>query len=137
MKTIYLADDDEDDRMLLREALVEVIDEVRIVEVCDGAELLKTLRAEVTGSLPALVLMDINMPRINGMEALKMIKSDAGLTNIPVLMMSTLSGEQVVNNAFEIGICGYFAKPITADEFTRLAEAVDLCFLQTQHPVDR
>lgn len=72
--TIYLADDDEDDRMMIRQAIETCITDVEIIEAIDGEDLINRVVAQDKGQ-PAVILTDMNMPRMNGLEATKLIKS--------------------------------------------------------------
>lgn len=128
MKTIYLADDDEDDRMLIRDAIERVIDNVEVIEVEDGEKLLTLITANGTCLDSTLILMDMNMPRKNGLETLTFLKSNPKYEHIPVLMMSTTSNHQMIEQAYKHGIDGYMVKPVSEDEFTSLAESIDTHF---------
>ncbi|MCE7059522.1 response regulator [Dyadobacter sp. CY343] len=131
MKTIYLADDDEDDRMLIREAIERVIHDVRILEVSDGESLLAMINSQKGSADSELILMDMNMPRLNGLEALSVLKADTDTQHIPVLMMSTTSSQELVRKAYEEGINAYIVKPVSSAEFTHLAQSIDVCFLHS------
>jgi CheY-like chemotaxis protein len=128
VKTIYLADDDEDDRMLIRDAIERVIDDVEVIEVEDGKKLLSLIKAHGTWHEPVLILMDMNMPRQNGLETLASLKSLPQFSHIPVLMMSTTSNQQMIDKARQLGIDDCLIKPVNEDEFTSLAKTVDSNF---------
>src|SRR5688572_2561008 len=85
--TLVLADDDLDDQLIVGKALGDVGFKGRIITVSDGERLLETLRAETVD----LVLLDLNMPRLSGLEALQAIKSDDRLKSVPVVIMTTSS----------------------------------------------
>lgn len=127
-KTIYLVDDDEDDRMFTREALESVIKGARIVELTDGAAL--TLLAESGGiEEPALILMDLNMPRQNGLETLAYLRQKPGCQHIPVMMISTTSHQPTICRAYELGVNAFVIKPVLLADYIKLAQAVNICFL--------
>ena len=112
--TILLADDDAGDRMLAMEAFEEarVLNPVRYVE--DGEELLQYLRALEPGlPLPGLILLDLNMPRKDGREALAEIKADPGLRSIPVLIMTTSRSPEDAAQMREMGASDFVSKPVT------------------------
>jgi len=90
-QTILWADDDEDDLMMMREVLEQIDQSYEIVEVYNGKEAINYLqrRKQNNGSFPCLVIMDINMPVMNGKEALVQIKSDEDLKAIPVVIFTT------------------------------------------------
>lgn len=122
---ILLAEDDADDRLLVREALAEgrVLNELRCVE--DGEELLDYLRRQgryadpETSPRPGLVLLDLNMPRKDGREALREIKADPDLRRIPVVVMTTSKAEEDIFRSYDLGASSYITKPVT---FERLVE---------------
>lgn len=123
--TILLAEDDADDRLLVKEALAEgrVLNELRSVE--DGEELLDYLRRRgryadpETSPRPGLVLLDLNMPRKDGREALREIKADPDLKRIPVVVMTTSKAEEDILRSYDLGASSYITKPVT---FERLVE---------------
>ena len=123
--TILLAEDDADDRLLVKEALAEgrVLNDLRAVE--DGEELLDYLRRQgryadpEESPRPGLVLLDLNMPRKDGREALREIKADPDLKRIPVVVMTTSKAEEDVLRSYDLGANSYVTKPVT---FERLVE---------------
>jgi len=123
--TILLAEDDADDRLLVKEALAEgrVLNELRSVE--NGEELLDYLRRQgsyadpETSPRPGLVLLDLNMPRKDGREALREIKGDPDLKRIPIVVMTTSKAEEDVLRSYDLGANSYITKPVT---FERLVE---------------
>ena len=111
-----MADDDPDDRDLAREALqdVDFVEDVRFV--AEGQELLDDLRASGSGRehpRPSLVLLDLNMPRKDGREALAEIRADAELRRIPVVVLTTSDDEEDVRGLYELGANSYITKPVT------------------------
>ena len=114
---ILLADDDEDDRMMAREAfdvslLTNPLDEVR-----DGVELMEHLHGllEEGKDLPGLILLDLNMPRKDGREALAEIKSHPDLRRIPVVVLTTSKAEEDVMRTYDLGVNSFITKPISFD----------------------
>ena len=92
--TILWADDDPDDLLLMREILVQSEDKFNLVEVNDGKEALSFLEAaKYDHSLPCLIILDINMPVLDGKETLTRIKKDPALQHIPVVMFTTSNSE--------------------------------------------
>lgn len=116
--TILLADDDEDDRMMAQDALDEarLSNELHCVE--DGEELLDYLhrRGKYTSlgqsPLPGLILLDLNMPRKDGREALKEIKADPALRRIPIVVMTTSKAEEDIYRTYDLGISSFIVKPV-------------------------
>ncbi len=125
--TILMADDDPDDRELTREAFEEnhLANDLRFVE--DGEELLDYLHqrgkyaAEGAAPTPGLILLDLNMPRKDGREALQEIKSDPRLRNIRVIVMTTSKAEEDVLRSYDLSAASYITKPVT---FERLVDVV-------------
>lgn len=117
--TILLADDDEDDRLMARDALrdARVHNELRFA--IDGVDLLQYLRREgpyaVHGAAPrpGLILLDLNMPRMDGREALAEIKRDPQLRSIPVVVLTTSKAEEDLIRSYELGVNSFITKPVT------------------------
>lgn len=117
--TLLMADDDADDRMLTKEAMQEalVINDLRFVE--DGEELMDYLHqrgqyADPDSSpRPGLILLDLNMPKKDGREALKEIKADPELRRIPIVVLTTSKAEEDVWRTYEMGVSSYITKPVT------------------------
>ena len=127
---ILMADDDADDRMLTRDALEEsrVLNELKFVE--DGEELMEYLHrkgkfAEPESSpKPGLILLDLNMPKKDGREALKEIKSDPNLRRIPVVIMTTSKAEEDIYRSYDFGASSFITKPVTFDRLVDLMRAL-------------
>ena len=119
--TILLADDDADDRMLAQDALKEsrLANDLRFVE--NGEELLEYLRRqgpfaeEGKAPTPGLILLDLNMPRKDGREALKEIKSDPNLRHIPIVVLTTSKAEEDIYRTYDLGVNSFITKPVTFD----------------------
>jgi CheY-like chemotaxis protein len=116
--TILMADDDEDDRELAREALAEsrVLNDLHAVN--DGAELLDYVRREGTYTAenaprPDLILLDLNMPKIDGREALEALKKDPKLRSIPVVILTTSRAEEDIVRSYDLGANSFISKPVT------------------------
>ena len=117
--TILLADDDEDDRLMTRDALREARLHNDLHTVVDGVELLQYLRNEgayaAPGSAPwpGLVLLDLNMPRMDGREALYEIKNDPHLRALPVVVLTTSKAEEDIVRTYDLGVNSFISKPVT------------------------
>lgn len=123
---IYIADDDEDDRMLIRVAIENVVQNVSVIEAVDGTQLLSMLSDDESGR--QLVIMDMNMPRMSGLETLAIIKSNDRTRHIPVIMVSTASSPDLVKEAYDQGINAYMTKPLFANEYQKIANLINLCY---------
>jgi CheY-like chemotaxis protein len=128
--TILICDDDEDDRMLTQQALEDahISNELRFVE--DGEQLLDYLyqRGQFAGETgkaprPGLILLDLNMPKMDGREALQRIKSDATLIEIPVVVLTTSGLDADVIRSYRLGVNSFITKPVT---FSGLVEAMNV-----------
>ncbi|MEY4641987.1 MAG: hypothetical protein RLZZ227_1981 [Pseudomonadota bacterium] len=128
--TILLADDDDDDRLLTKEALVEsrVLNDFHCV--ADGIELLQYLRHEgaykdtQAHPVPNLILLDLNMPRLDGREALVQIKADPQLRSIPVIVLTTSKAEEDMLRAYELGAASFITKPVTFEKLVELMKSL-------------
>lgn len=127
---ILVADDDEDDQLFTREAFEESKMSVDIRFVNDGLELLDYLKQKNKYvnpddcPSPSLILLDLNMPKMDGREALKEIKSDAVLKTIPVVALTTSKAEQDVLKTYELGINSFITKPVAIGEFIEIARTL-------------
>ncbi len=106
---IFLADDDEDDRLFFEEALREVTQQVMLDTAEDGESLMKKLKH--TPELPDLLFLDLNMPKKNGFECLEEIKKDSRLFRLPVIIFTTSQQEESINRVYEQGATYYVRKP--------------------------
>ncbi len=117
--TILLADDDEDDRLMARDALRDARLHNDLRFVADGVELLDYLRREGrfsapgTAPRPGLILLDLNMPRMDGREALEVIKGDPSLRSIPVIVLTTSKAEEDIARSYDLGSNSFITKPVT------------------------
>lgn len=128
--TILIADDDADDRMMVKEALEEcrLANDIRFV--CDGVDLLAYLRGQGSYSgqgnapRPGLILLDLNMPKMDGREALREIKKDPSLRQIPVVVMTTSRAEEDIYRTYDLGVSSYVAKPMTFDSLVKVMKTL-------------
>lgn len=114
---ILLADDDEDDRMMARDALETSLLTNPLDEVVDGIELIEHLDGllESGAPLPGLILLDLNMPRMDGREALGKIKGNPALRHIPIVVLTTSKAEEDVYRTYDLGVNSFISKPISFD----------------------
>lgn len=129
--SILIAEDDEDDYLLTLEALKEagVSNEVHWVK--DGNEIMEYLSSKLkgnngsTGQLPSVILLDLNMPKKDGREALEEIKSNPNFRKIPVIVMTTSSADSDITKSYDLGVNSFIQKP---DRFHELVEIVQVVF---------
>ena len=119
---ILMADDDADDRVLAKDALEEsrVLNDLHFVE--DGEQLMDFLNRRgkfADAPRPGLILLDLNMPKKDGREALKEIKADPEFRRIPVVVMTTSKAEEDIFRSYDLGASSFITKPVT---FERLVE---------------
>jgi CheY-like chemotaxis protein len=128
--TILLADDDADDRMMAGEALAEsrLANDLRFVE--DGEELMDYLHRRGRYSDPAaaprpgLILLDLNMPRKDGREALTEIKGDPELRKIPVVVLTTSQAEEDIYRTYDLGVNSFITKPVMFESLVNVMRAL-------------
>lgn len=120
LKTIYLADDDPDDRYLICDAIKRIDPEIQIIEAENGSDLLLSIdEKELLSSV--LIVLDMNMPRMNGLETLIAIRSNPFHATVPAVMISTSADPRLVESAYKEGINDFISKPNSYDEFVDLA----------------
>ena len=127
---ILMADDDADDQKLTRKALTEsrLVNELHTVE--DGEELLDYLRRQGAfagpgqAPRPHVILLDLNMPRKDGREALEEIKNDPNLCHIPVVVLTTSEEDEDIFRSYQIGASSYITKPVTFDGLVKVMQSL-------------
>jgi len=118
---IVIADDDADDRMLIDDAFKEARLANPIDFVVDGEELLEYLRGtgkfahRVEKPHPGLILLDLNMPRMDGRTVLTHLKADPQLRRIPVVVLTTSKAEEDILRTYDLGVSSFIAKPVSFD----------------------
>jgi len=127
---ILMADDDADDRLLTRDAMQESRLGNPFREVEDGQELMDYLRrkgkyATADAPRPGLILLDLNMPRMDGREALEQIKKDPKLRCIPVIILTTSKTEEDILRSYGLGANSFITKPVTFDGLVEIVRALN------------
>jgi CheY-like chemotaxis protein len=128
---IMIADDDPEDRMLAKDALAEarVANDIRYVE--DGEELMDYLKRRgkyadpADSPRPGMLLLDLNMPRKDGREALEEIKADPALRTIPVVILTTSEADEDILRSYGLGASSYITKPVTFDGLVKIMKALN------------
>lgn len=124
---ILVVEDNPDDVFLLMRVLEEgqMINEIDVVT--DGVEALAHLESKRgTPDLPGLVLLDVNMPRMNGFEVLHEIKHDRDFKTLPVVILTSSTNETDVAKSYASGACSYITKPVNYSEFRKLMSAFNM-----------
>lgn len=115
---IYSVDDDKDERFFIKEAFTDFLDENQLRFFSNGLELINALTEKT--ELPDFIMMDLNMPLMNGREALELIKKNGKWKNIPVVIFSTSNYELDIANCIAAGAKKYICKPASMMEYPRI-----------------
>ena len=134
--TILMADDDPDDRLMAREAFEEsrLSNELYFVE--DGVELMDYLHRRGKYSdpskspRPGIILLDLNMPRKDGREALEEIKADTQLRRIPVVVLTTSKAEEDILRSYELGVSAFITKPVTFEGLISVIKSIGRYYVE-------
>ncbi|MCA8986280.1 MAG: response regulator [Planctomycetaceae bacterium] len=134
--TFLMADDDPDDRLLTQKALKEyrLMNGMKFVE--DGVELMDYLYHRgkfadpATSPRPGVILLDLNMPKKDGRQALEEIKADPHLHSIPVVVLTTSKAEEDILRSYDLGVNAYITKPVTFQELVEVMRVVALFWFE-------
>lgn len=124
LNPILLVEDDLVDTMTIERALKELNIANELIKTGNGEEALDYLRETDTEN-PCLVFLDLNMPRMNGLEFLEIIKQDNDLRVIPVVVLTTSKEESDRIRSFKFGVAGYMVKPVDYDQFVEVIRVID------------
>jgi len=119
-KPILLVEDDSVDAMTTKRALQDLNVTNQLVQKVNGEQALEYLRGQ-DNQMPCVILLDMNMPKMNGIEFLKIAKADEELKKIPVVVLTTSNGEQDRTESFKLSVAGYIIKPT---DYTKFVEAI-------------
>lgn len=134
--SILLADDDEDDRLLAIDALREAKLANEIATVADGEELMDYLYHRgrysdpASSPRPGLILLDLNMPKKDGREALDEIRADHELRRIPVVVLTTSEAEEDILRTYELGVNSFITKPVSFEGLVRIMRTLRSYWLE-------
>jgi CheY-like chemotaxis protein len=130
--TIVIADDDSDDRMLIEDAFKESKLANPLVFVENGEQLLQCLRGEagyarqgLGNRKPGLILLDLNMPLMDGRTALAQIKADPQLRRIPVVVLTTSKAEEDVLKSYDLGVNSFITKPVSFESLVDVVRTLN------------
>jgi CheY-like chemotaxis protein len=132
-KPILLVEDDTVDVMTIKRALKEIGVGNPVVAVEHGEAALEYLRGEGCAR-PCIILLDLNMPIMSGIEFLREAKHDAALRPIPVVVLTTSAEQQDKLSSFELGVAGYMAKPVDYREFVEVVRSIDRYWTVSEMP---
>jgi CheY-like chemotaxis protein len=132
-KPILLVEDDRVDIMTVMRALKEIRVTNPLVNKENGEDALSYLRD--SGNVkPCIILLDLNMPVMNGIEFLQVIKRDDALKRIPVVVLTTSEEQQDKVNSFDLGVAGYMAKPVDYRQFVEVMRSIDAYWTISEMP---
>lgn len=132
--TVLLVEDDDADALLIEEALLERGMARAVHRATDGISALAHLR-DAANPRPDLLVLDLNMPRMNGRELLAVLKNDPVLARVPVVVLTTSSAPDDITSAYREHANAYVTKPVNLDDFNRAVQGIDDFFLDTvTHP---
>ncbi len=132
-KAIMLVEDDEVDAMTVRRALKELHVANPLVRVENGEEALGALR-DPAQAKPCIILLDLNMPVMGGIEFLQAVKHDAALKRIPVVVLTTSDEQQDKLASFDLGVAGYIRKPVDYAQFVEAVRSVNAYWTLSELP---
>lgn len=123
-RPVLLVEDDVIDAMTIRRAFRDLNMTNPLVHVTDGEEAFERLRDERSDK-PCLILLDLNMPKMNGIEFLAVAKADRALKRIPVIVLTTSGEERDVVESFRLSVAGYIVKPFDYEAAVKTLKIVD------------
>jgi len=135
--TILIAEDDPDDQLLCQDALSKSRSDYAIQFVENGQEVMDYLRNQgsyeslAAAPRPSLIILDLNMPKKDGRQALKEIKSDPKLMSIPVVVLTTSANDLDIKRTYELGVNSYITKPASFEALVQLMETLTKYWLKT------
>jgi CheY-like chemotaxis protein len=131
-KPILLVEDDTVDAMTIRRALRDIKVTNKLDVVGNGEEAIEFLKGK--NEKPGIMLLDLNMPKMNGIEFLKVIKNDELLRTIPVIVLTTSKEEQDRVESFKLGVAGYMIKPVDYLQFVEVMRTINMYWTLSELP---
>jgi CheY-like chemotaxis protein len=132
-KSILLVEDDLVDALTVRRALKELHITNPLEHVENGEDALSFLRDPVK-DYPCIILLDLNMPVMNGIEFLQLAKTDQSLKRIPVIVLTTSEEQEDIIESFIFGVAGYMRKPVDYRQFVETIRCIDLYWTMSELP---
>ena len=133
-KSILLVEDDEVDAIMTQRALNDLKVANKLVHKVNGQDALDYLRSQ-DNQKPCVILLDLNMPRMNGFEFLKIVKVDDALKRIPVVVLTTSDDDQNVVDSFNLHVAGYIVKPVDYKQFIEAMRTLDMYWTLSRLPI--
>lgn len=132
-KPILLVEDDQVDKMTVVRALKEIHVTNSLVHRENGEDAVNYLQ-DPASDTPCIILLDLNMPIMNGIEFLRNVKNDDQLKRIPVVVLTTSEEQQDKVNSFDLGVAGYMAKPVDYRQFVEVMRSIDAYWTISEMP---
>lgn len=132
-KPLLLVEDDEVDVLTVQRALTELKIRNELMVAGNGEEALEILRSE-KAPRPALILLDLNMPRMNGLEFLRAAREEGVARGIPIVVLTTSRQDQDIFDGFDLNVAGYMIKPVDFRKFVEVMQAIDLYWTLSELP---
>ena len=132
-RPILLVEDDQVDKMTVVRALKEIHVTNPLVHRENGEEAVHYLQVPASEK-PCIILLDLNMPIMNGLEFLKAVKNDDKLKRIPIVVLTTSEEQQDKINSFDLGVAGYMAKPVDYRQFVEVMRSIDAYWTISEMP---
>lgn len=132
-RPILLVEDDNVDTMTVTRALKEIHVSNNIINVGNGIEALEYLRNK-NNERPCIILLDLNMPKMNGIEFLEVVKQDEELKMIPVVVLTTSKEEQDKVDSFRLSVAGYMIKPVDYRQFVEVVRTINVYWTLSELP---
>ena len=124
-RPILLVEDDDVDAMTVKRALNELHTTNLLVRLTNGEEALDYLR-DPSNDKPCIILLDLNMPRMGGVEFLQIAKKEAALMIIPVIVLTTSGSDRDIVESFDLSVAGYMLKPVDYEHFLETVRTIQL-----------
>jgi CheY-like chemotaxis protein len=133
-KPVLLVEDDSVDAMTVKRALQDLGVKTLLVRSTNGEEALNYLRDDMNEK-PSIILLDLNMPKMNGIEFLRIVKSDEKLKTIPIIVLTTSKEDRDVVDSFELSVAGYMIKPVDYQQFVEAMRTLHSYWTLSRLPV--
>jgi CheY-like chemotaxis protein len=132
-KSILLVEDDIVDAMTVKRALSDIKVTNALFTVGNGEEALEYLK-DSNNEQPGIIFLDLNMPKMNGIEFLKVMKNDNSMKRVPVIVLTTSQIEQDKIESFDLGVAGYMIKPVDYLQFVETMRTIDMYWTLSELP---
>ena len=132
-KPILLVEDDTVDVMTVKRVLKDIQVTSELVPAGDGEQALAYLRDDGNAK-PCIILLDLNMPKMNGIEFMRIVKADEALQRIPIVVLTTSNSDQDISKSFELGAAGYMLKSVDYKKFVEIIKTIDLYWTLSRLP---